>query len=297
MPLTKVVLSPCLCELMTTNETETVEMEHLLHLQSILDFLMPLNVEFDLYENAPYFPDSMKRPPISRYHYHNYSCIQVYAKILKKICYEPIVSLGEHSASNLISEYDYPEDSETKESFLTYITYLFKNNKKSILFLGTANQNKPRPFLFELPDSSCVEITPISDPAIDCSQQLAEVIVIEECSELFPNAHMCVSLNKNFLERRNREDRMSLIKEIGAEVASRNGYSYNRHLSTLNSQKQRSVRDVYSRVGKLTTFLSLDFESGGFEVFDHAGTHQGQFSFSGEKVKPASPKTHKLYFS
>ena len=296
VPFTKIVLSPCFFELMTNQETEIVEMEHLLHMQSILDYLMPLNVEFDLYEEAPYFPDAAKRPPISRYHYHNISCIQVYAKIQRKICYDRFVSLKEYSASSIDSEYDYPENSETKDSFLKYMSYLLLNRRKLLLFIGIPNRNKPRPYLFAPPDSLSVEITPISDPETDCSQQLAEVFPREEDKNLFPNAHMCIALNKEFLNQRAMEDRMSLIKKIGSEVATRNGYYYNRQLSSLNSQKQQSVRHIYSRAGTYITFLSLDFESGGFEVFNHLGEHLGQYSFTGERVKSPSPLTHKLFF-
>lgn len=297
MSLTKVVLSPCLVELMTKSENEMAELAHLTHLQSILNFLMPLNVEFDLYENAPYYPDSVSRPPISRYHYHSLSCTQIYAKIQRKICYAPEVSLGECTASKLVSEYDYPEDSETKDSFLRYITYLFSNDKKTVMFIGEANRNKRRPYIFEIPSFDKVEVTPISDPADDCSQQIANIVTIERNHELFPNARMCTSLNDSFLRRRNIEDRISLIKEVGAEVASRNGYAYRKDLSSINTKKQGNTRVIYSRFDGILAFLSLDFESGGFEVFDQSGIHLGQYSFSGKKVKQSSPRTHKLFFN
>ena len=295
MPLTKIALSPCFFELMSDQATEADEMEHLLHMRSTLDFLSPLNVEFDLYEDAPFFPDAAKRPPISRYHYHNISCTQIYAKIHKKICYENFISLQEYTPSLIESQYDYPESSETKDSFLKYMSYLLLNHRKFLLFVGIPNRNKPRPFLFALSDSSA-EITPISDPEIDCSQQLAEIFPQTKENSVFPNAHLCAALNEEYLKHRATEDRMSLIKKIGGEVATRNGYCYDRRLSSINSQIQQSVRHVYSRTNTINAFLSLDFESGGFEVFDHSGVHLGQFSFAGKQVKSASPSTHKLFF-
>ncbi len=68
----------------------------------------------------------------------------------------------------------------------------------------------------------------------------------------------------------------------------------NDYLSMLNSRKQRSMRAVYSKLRKSPTYLSLDFESGGFEVFDKNGLHLGQYSFDGARTKVPAPDTHKL---
>jgi len=134
--VTKIVLSPCLIELMSEHESEKCEMEHLTHLQSILDFLCESSVEFDYYQNAPYIPDALPHPPISRYHYHHISCIELYKKILSKICYEDYIDLTKYIPSELVTLYDYPEHSETKESFLRYITYLVLSKREFLLFIG-----------------------------------------------------------------------------------------------------------------------------------------------------------------
>lgn len=297
MPQTKVVFSPCLFELMSSNESKATELAHLNYLQSLLDYLVKLNVEFELYENAPYYPDSSKRPPITRYHYFQISYSQLYAKIQKKIAYNSFVLLNSYSPSEIISEYTYPDKSETKDSFLRYITYLQKNSKKSILFIGEPNSTKKRPFLIRLPDGNTVKIMPIYEPDTDCSGQIGDVLPIVDNTSPFPNGIFCYLLNNEFMQKRSDDDKISLIRRYGSECASRNGYIADRHLSFLNSKKQKSKRDIFKRKGKNSMYLSLDFESGGFELFDHTGTHLGQFSFAGNQVKCAEPQSHRIYFS
>ena len=114
----------------------------------------------------------------------------------------------------------------------------------------------------------------------------------KQCIAYFYNLQL-----SNFLKERHTGDRKALIIKIGDEVASRNGYIKNDYLSMLNSRKQRSMRAVYSKLRKSPTYLSLDFESGGFEVFDKNGLHLGQYSFDGARTKVPAPDTHKLYFS
>lgn len=199
--------------------------------------------------------------------------------------------------SELVTLYDYPEHSETKESFLRYITYLVLSKREFLLFIGLANKNKPHPFIFSVTEDFQIDTIPISEPEVDCSGQIASIIVNQTADELFPNKHYCSSLNTNFLKERHTGDRKALIIKIGDEVASRNGYIKNDYLSMLNSRKQRSMRAVYSKLRKSPTYLSLDFESGGFEVFDKNGLHLGQYSFDGARTKVPAPDTHKLYFS
>lgn len=87
-------------------------------------------------------------------------------------------------------------------------------------------------------------MTPISNPEIDCSGQIASIMINQASDELFPNKHYCSLLNVDFLKRRHIEDRKALISKIGDEVAFRNGYSKNNHLSMLNSKKQKSLRYI-----------------------------------------------------
>lgn len=58
-----------------------------------------------------------------------------YKKILSKICYEDYIDLTKYIPSELVTLYDYPEHSETKESFLRYITYLVLSKREFLLFI------------------------------------------------------------------------------------------------------------------------------------------------------------------
>ena len=131
----------------------------------------------------------------------------------------------------------------------------------------------------------------------DCSGQISNVISKSAGPEIFPNHEFCDALNEEFLYKRNTENKIPLIIQYGTEVALRNGFTENQYLSAINSKKQGNIRQVSSRSGKYPAYLSLDFESGGFEVFNSCGVHLGQFSFSGSQVKLPAPKTHKIYFS
>ena len=51
---------------------------------------------------------------------------------------------------------------------------------------------------------------------------------------------------------------------------------------------------IYKKTKGRLFYLSIDIESGGFEVFDSNYKHLGQYDFSGKKVKKAEPRSHKL---
>lgn len=298
MAQTRIAFSPCVFELMSKYDSETIEMAHFNHLIDLLEYTSKLNVEFDLYDGAPYYPDATKRPPITRYHFHKISFSQLYAKIQKKISYDKFVQLDKYEMSQITTDYSFPDESETKESFLRYITFLIQNSLEYLLFIGEPNKNKPRPMIFQLPDNSISECMPIFDPRIDCSGQLPAVLPLINQNAAFPNSEFCSELNRSFIKERDCGDRKSIIRVYGNEAAMRNGYAFDQHLSMLNSKKQGNTRTVYRKlIGPKEIYLSIDYESGGFEVFDHTGTHLGQFSFDGMQVKNADPKTHKLYFS
>lgn len=104
-----------------------------------------------------------------------------------------------------------------------------------------------------------------------------------------------INLFKNKIENEKLEQSkaIALYIEIGTLVAEYNCYTKDTTLSKKNSTDKK-IRIVFKKnIGK-EYYLSLDVESGGFEVFDHNLIHLGQYNFNGERVKPATPKTHKL---
>ena len=95
------------------------------------------------------------------------------------------------------------------------------------------------------------------------------------------------------IKKMNQSEKIALFEKIGDTVAKYNFYERNKGLSNKNSTSYKK-RIVYTRIQNKDFYLSLDLESGGFEVFDKKYIHQGQYNFDHKKVKRAEPKTHKL---
>jgi Fe-S cluster assembly iron-binding protein IscA len=86
----------------------------------------------------------------------------------------------------------------------------------------------------------------------------------------------------------NGGEKVAKIEEVGREVARRNFYLYDNHISQRN-QKETGKKRVIFRIGSGNhkIFLSLDFENGGFEVCDYRGHHLGAYGFHGKLIKEA----------
>ncbi len=95
---------------------------------------------------------------------------------------------------------------------------------------------------------------------------------------------------KKFIAKRDslsNRDRMAFIEFEGTKVAERNGYQLDSFTTKINRSKD-SKRKVFSfglQKGKI--YLSIDFETGGFEVCNYKGEHLGEYRFSGIKEKEA----------
>ena len=75
-------------------------------------------------------------------------------------------------------------------------------------------------------------------------------------------------------------------KEVGKQVAGKNGWSKNVYLSKKNK------RDVYT--DKKGNIYSLDTHHGEFEIFDKRGQHQGAVDFSGNQTSRPDKTNHKI---
>ena len=129
-------------------------------------------------------------------------------------------------------------------------------------------------------------------------------------NEMFGGKELCDGYDKRrsgILKSFQLDTKKSLFEQIGTEVALRNHYVYDSKLSALNKRKAKPVRD--KTTGEITKpkrkvfkssagemfYLSLDFENGGFEVFDKNAKFLGQYRFNGKFEKKSDPNTHKLY--
>ena len=75
-------------------------------------------------------------------------------------------------------------------------------------------------------------------------------------------------------------------KEVGKQVADKNGWSKNVYLSKKNK------RDVYT--DKKGNIYSLDTYHGEFEIFDKRGKHKGAVNFNGYKAKDPDSNKYKI---
>ena len=120
----------------------------------------------------------------------------------------------------------------------------------------------------------------------------------------FPAKDLCNGYDKwrsEILQKNYSGNKISDFSQIGTEVTKRNNYVYDSKLTTLNKRKAKKdkngnapKRQIY-RNKKSDVYLSIDFENGGFEVFDKNAKYWGQYRFNGNFEKMSDPKNHILY--
>lgn len=106
----------------------------------------------------------------------------------------------------------------------------------------------------------------------------------------FPNIEETNKLIGDYYTERNKKsegEKLAYIIEIGTEVAEKNRYTKNSRISALNStvNKKRVIFEAGDGSDKI--YLSIDMETGGFEVCDYRGIHLGEYAYNGEKRKGA----------
>jgi len=79
-------------------------------------------------------------------------------------------------------------------------------------------------------------------------------------------------------------ERLAVIRDYGEKVAERNGYKHDVKISTLNSSATVKRIIFGAGKGKDKIYLSIDFETGGFEVCNYLGEHMGEYFYDGAKV-------------
>jgi hypothetical protein len=94
--------------------------------------------------------------------------------------------------------------------------------------------------------------------------------------------------------RKNAQEKIAIIGTIAKQVALINGYHYNEVISKLNSNAGQ-IRQIYSAgKNKNKIYLSVDFETGGYEVCDFLGTHLGEYWFDGTQAQNDKPQDHSI---
>lgn len=99
-----------------------------------------------------------------------------------------------------------------------------------------------------------------------------------------PNQNIC----KKYYNTQNKlikegQDKFDVFSTIAKEVAYRNNYTYNKLISLKNKTKEKR-RDIYDY--NKEQYLSTDFETGCFEVYNSRGKHQGEYSYTNKQISP-----------
>lgn len=284
------VLSPCALDAQGKDERV-----HYNELAALLENLYRFtDLQFQIYKKAPFDGYKMEIPIYTQFsHLNNLVAVNIYGKIQKMLSGD-YVDLDGYPPAKLPDSFCIRTDS-LSIAFCSYLSYL--EGKEAVLFIGEANSSVPRP----------VEVCANNTFRIDTSTylwlELSDVLLPYlkdnvNCDEIFPRALFCSKYNEYVIKTINegcmdQSGKNALFESVGATVAAYNMYTKNTRLSKLNTTRNKK-RIVYEKQAGKKYYLSLDLESGGFEVFDRSYRHLGQFSFSCNKVRPEDPENHKL---
>lgn len=84
------------------------------------------------------------------------------------------------------------------------------------------------------------------------------------------------------------KEKIGMIKKMAKTVAEINGYEFNPKCGSSEQERTKSLRQIFEAAkGRKKIYLSTDFEKGAFEVYNHRGEHQGEYSFDGRQTQKA----------
>ncbi len=289
----KAILSPCLLKPKEGSSSQE-EMVHYLELSKVMSILEDFcDVRFEYYKKAPYESYKMDIPEYkNNLTLNNLVTTNIYVKLLKMM-EKTYVDLDEIEPAECITDMEIP-NVPGKEAFLRYLNYV---KGDAIMFIGKDNYRLDRPFRFK----SDVEFDVDTSHAatIETTDVLLKYLRRDiNYDVMFPMEGLCKDYNAYVIKeieskRMDQNEKNALFEKIGNVVAIYNFYTKNQRLCTLNSSRSKK-RIVYTKNVGIEYHLSLDFESGGFEVFDKNYVHMGQYNFSCIIAKKAQPKSHVL---
>lgn len=189
------------------------------------------------------------------------------------------------------------KDGVLYKEFLRHL-YCKRGSKEHVVFMGTANHGMEPPLRLQAKDeifdfNTVLDINDIEIKYFSNAyrQIIMNEILVPTLINPLPNSDLCsdyLNIQTQYIE--NGEDKICIYDKVGTEVALRNGYRIDDELSKLNSksnaESEKVKRKIFSH-SKAKVFLSIDFRHGLFEVFNHNGEHQGEYSYVGEKIHEA----------
>ena len=290
----KAILSLCLLHVEQGLSSEE-QLNHFRKLSRVMYILSNYcDVKFESYKKAPYESYKMDMPIYSNTTLNNLVRTTIYPVIYKMSKRDYIDLDNIQPAQCLVNMYI--PDVEGKEAFLRYLNHV-KND--AIMFVGKRNYHLKSPcqfqgdtvFSIDISKAGIIETTDVLLRYFKQDLNSDKVFPMEEfCSYIKYNDYVMKEIQN---KKMNQSGKIALFEKIGDIVAKYNFYKKNKILSSKNSTPSKK-RIVYTKIQNKDFHLSLDFESGGFEVFDKKYIHQGQYNFDCKKVKRAEPKTHKL---
>ena len=290
----KAILSLCLLYIEQGLSSE----EQLNHFYELSRVIVILNnycaIKFDSYKKAPYESYKMDMPIYSNTTLNNLVRTTIYP-IIYNMLERDYVDLDNIQPVQCLADMYIP-NVEGKDAFLRYLNYV-KND--AIMFIGKRNYHLKSSCQFQSDTIFSIDISKAG--IIETTDVLLRYLKQDlNSDEIFPMEGFCSYVKYNDYvikeiqnKKMNQSEKIALFEKIGDTVAKYNFYKRNKILSSKNSTPSKK-RIVYTKIQNKDFHLSLDFESGGFEVFDKKYIHQGQYNFDCKKVKRAEPKTHKL---
>ena len=290
----KAILSLCLLYIEQGLSSE----EQLNHFYELSRVIVILNnycaIKFDSYKKAPYESYKMDMPIYSNTTLNNLVRTTIYP-IIYNMLERDYVDLDNIQPVQCLADMYIP-NVEGKDAFLRYLNYV-KND--AIMFIGKRNYHLKSScqfqsdtiFSIDISKAGTIETTDVLLRYFKQDLNSDKVFPMEEfCSYIKYNDYVMKEIQN---KKMNQSEKIALFEKIGDTVAKYNFYERNKGLSNKNSTSSKK-RIVYTKIQNKDFHLSLDLESGGFEVFDKQYIHQGQYNFDCKKVKRAEPKTHKL---
>lgn len=290
----KAILSLCLLHVEQGLSSEE-QLNHFRKLSRVMYILSNYcDVKFESYKKAPYESYKMDMPIYSNTTLNNLVRTTIYP-VIYNMSKRDYIDLDNVQPAQCLANMYIP-DVEGKEAFLRYLNYV-KND--AIMFVGKRNYHLKSPCQFQGDTVFSIDISKAG--TIETTDVLLRYFKQDlNSDEIFPMEGFCSYVKYNDYvikeiqnKKMNQSEKIALFEKIGDTVAKYNFYGRNKRLSNKNSTLSKK-RIVYTKIQNKDFHLSLDFESGGFEVFDKKYIHQGQYNFDCKKIKRAEPKTHKL---
>lgn len=274
----KIMLSPCVvCE----NE----EIYDWMLLNDTLDFINSyLECGLDSVEGSIFHQDSWYTPPAFALNMYSFFTTSIFPKLVELLRKGDTYSLSDLNEIDtyFIKNFDF-KITNLKEMELL-IRYTASINKEYILFIGRANYGLDSETLEISVDGNDILIPIVKDPYTEKSNCFNSLIKKGNNKELFVNADLCFSLDKEMKEKAKdiSGSKGALYKKYGEIIALRNDFVEYFPKNPYNKETKYFIRKDEKYI------LSIDLLHGHYEVFEGKSRKLwiAEYNFSGQRLTP-----------